>query len=90
MTSQFAQRQAAHAARGLQIIAIEGLQALNYAAAKGVEQKLIEGMRRNGTELLNKINSISPDNRSYSQFTGVGSQVLRDCRAKLPADLRWK
>lgn len=89
VTSQWAQRQAAHAARGLDIARIQGIQALNYAAAKGVEQNLLESFRRNGAQLLNKINSISPHNRFYQQFTGMGHQVLRDCRAKLPDGFPW-
>ena len=89
VTSQYAQRQAAHLARGISINPIQRIQALNYAAAKGVEQNLIESVRRNGLPLLNKINSISPQNRFYQQFTGMGHQVLRDCRAKLPEGFPW-
>jgi hypothetical protein len=89
VTSNFLARQAAQAARGLRIELIQSLQGLNYAAAKGVEQNLIESLRRNGQSFVNKINSISPNNRFYQQFTGMGHQVLRDCRAKLPEGFPW-
>jgi RHS repeat-associated protein len=89
VTSNFAARQAAHALRGLQIVQIRGIPLMNYAAAKGVEQNLIESFRRNGVQLLNRINSISSSNRFYQQFTGMGSQVLRGCRAQLPPGFPW-
>lgn len=62
---------------------------MNYAAAKGVEQVLIESIRRNGHSLVNKINSISPNNPYYQSFTRMGRQVLNNCRTKLPQGLPW-
>jgi len=89
VTSDFAGRRLAHAAKGLNILPIQGITSLNYAAAKGVEQNLIESFRRNGQVLVNKINSISSANPYYTQFTQMGGQVLRSCRAKLPAGFPW-
>jgi hypothetical protein len=46
--------------------------------ARGVEQVLIEtrGMQKNGGDLLNQINSISPSHSDYERLTSKGREIL--------------
>ena len=78
ITSNFAQREAAHAAR-LAIQRIPGLQNLTRADARAVEQVLIEdfGLAKNGGTLLNRINSIAASNPIYTNSVRVGAQILK-------------
>jgi RHS repeat-associated protein len=80
VTSNYIAREAQHLSR-FRIQAITGLPKMNYAAAKGVEQLLIENIRRSGGSLLNKINSISPKNPYYKKFTDMGHDILNKCSA---------
>jgi hypothetical protein len=47
--------------------------------ARAVEQALIQhhGLEKNGGTLLNKINSISPANPSFSDYVKMGLEVLQ-------------
>jgi RHS repeat-associated protein len=79
ITANFAQREAAHAAR-LAIQRIPGLQNLTRAEARAVEQALIEnfGLGKNGGTLLNQINSIAASNPIYGNSLKVGIQILKN------------
>jgi filamentous hemagglutinin len=80
ITSNFEARAAAHLGeKGIEIDAIPGLLNLTRADARAVEQVLIEfhGLAGNGT-LLNKINSISPNNPIYNAAVARGTALLRD------------
>ncbi len=62
------------AERGIVIDAMKGLTQLSSADAHSVEQVIIEeNGGPNGSQLLNKINSISPQNPIYQQ------SILRGC-----------
>ena len=65
--------------KGIRIQPIEGLENLSRADARAVEQVLIEthGLGRDGGTLLNKINSISPNNPIYQQSIQRGNDLLR-------------
>ena len=78
ITSSFAQREAAHAAR-FAIQRIPGLQGLTRAEARAVEQVLIDnyGLVKNGGTLLNQINSIAASNPIYQNAITVGTQILK-------------
>jgi RHS repeat-associated protein len=67
------------AEKGITIQPIPGLQNLSRADARAVEQVLIEthGLGGNGGNLLNKINSISPNNPIYQQSIQQGNKLLR-------------
>ena len=65
--------------KGIEIRAVPGLQNLSRADARAVEQVLIEtyGLGKNGGTLLNKINSISPNNPAYVDALKRGLEILR-------------
>jgi RHS repeat-associated protein len=65
--------------KGIVINGIDGLTGLARADARAVEQVLIEanGLGKNGGTLLNKINSISPNNSIYQQSIQRGNELLR-------------
>jgi RHS repeat-associated protein len=67
------------AQKGIEIRAIPGLQNLSRADARAVEQVLIEthGLGKNGGTLLNKINSISPNNPAYVDSLKRGVELLK-------------
>lgn len=48
--------------------------------ARGVEQVLIEarGLKKNGGDLVNKINSISPKAENYERLKAEGLRILRE------------
>lgn len=54
--------------------------------ARGVEQVLIEaqGLKKNGGDLLNKINSISPTAKNYERLKAEGIRILSEA-GLLPA-----
>ena len=59
---------------------IPGLDELSRAAARGVEQVLIDkyGMEKNGGQLLNWNNSIDPARQAISAYaTSVGDNLLK-------------
>ena len=68
------------AEKGINIEPIFGLQNLSRADARAVEQVLIEthGIGTKGGTLLNKINSISPNNPIYQQSIQRGIELLRE------------
>jgi RHS repeat-associated protein len=87
ITSRFAARFTAHfgnVARPLTIQLIGQLGKLNYFKAKGVEQQFIESVRRSGSGILNRINSISPLNPLYGEAMAAGREVLDACKTNLP------
>ena len=51
---------------------------LTKADAHGVEQVLIEarGLRKNGGDLLNQINSIAPSRADYEALKARGREIL--------------
>jgi hypothetical protein len=75
ITNNLARRAGEHlTSKGISIDPIPGLTNLSRADAKAVEQVLIEqNGGAQGSQLLNKINSISPNNPTY------GSSILRCC-----------
>ncbi len=74
VTSNFIARQSQHGERFVVMQMLE-LKAMNDATAEGVEQLLIEAGRRQGG-LANAINSISPKNPYYQEFTRMGATAL--------------
>jgi hypothetical protein len=78
ITSNIDARKIQHASRFV-IEPLRGLPKMNYAAAKGFEQTLIEGAKKAGLELLNKVNSISPNSRYYDDFKAMGQKILNEC-----------
>jgi hypothetical protein len=52
---------------------------MNYAAAKGMEQRFIEQLRASGHSVLNKINSISPQSKYYDQFKTMAADIHEQC-----------
>ncbi|MDI7278174.1 MAG: GIY-YIG nuclease family protein, partial [Anaerolineae bacterium] len=76
ITDDFARRAGEHlSSRGWAIQPIKGLQNLSRADARAVEQALIEHYGL--SNLLNKINSISPRNPMYGTMLQRGNQILR-------------
>lgn len=67
------------AQKGITIEAIQGLGNLTKIDARSVEQVLIEtaGLQSQGGILINKINSISPNNPIYEEAIKVGTQLLQ-------------
>jgi len=81
ITNSFARRFAEHMAeKGIQIEEIEGLTNLTRETARAVEQTLIEfyGLGKNGGSLLNRINSISPNNPIYAEALQTGAAILKN------------
>lgn len=80
ITDDFPARASAHASqKGISISQIPGLENISRVDARAVEQVLIEnyGLGRNGGQLLNKINSISPSNDIYEGAIDRGASLLR-------------
>jgi RHS repeat-associated protein len=65
--------------KGIEIDSVPGLTNLSRSDARAVEQAVIElhGLARNNGTLLNKINSISVTNASYSSQVQRGMELLR-------------
>lgn len=79
ITRNFMRRAAAQLSqKGIKIRAIPGLQILSNAEARAIEQVLIEtyGIGSKGGSLINKINSISPNNPIYSDSVQRGLEWL--------------
>ena len=57
---------------------------LTEEQARGVEQVLIEarGLKKNGGDLLNQINSIAPSNADYERLKAEGQRILDSIRPK--------
>lgn len=68
--------------KGITIQPIEGLEGLLRSDARSVEQALIEfyGLGKNGGTLLNKINSISPNNEIYQQSMQRAIELLQQAK----------
>lgn len=75
ITNNFARRSIEQMSqKGIPIEEIPGLQNLSRPDARSVEQVLIEKF---GLEnLINKINSISPNNPIYEEAIKIGKQIL--------------
>ncbi|MNE05269.1 hypothetical protein D3C80_978260 [compost metagenome] len=85
MTNSIARRSAEHLrGSGISIRPIAGLTGLSARQARGAEQALIElyGLRGNGGQLLNRINSIARTNPNYAESLAEGVGVL--ARARYP------
>lgn len=81
ITNNLPRRAAQHLEKkGIQIDKIPGLGPLTKQEARGVEQSLIElhGLEKNGGNLINKINSISPNNPIYKESLKTGQDILKD------------
>ncbi|MFA0809792.1 RHS repeat-associated core domain-containing protein [Microbulbifer epialgicus] len=82
ITKNIPQRAATHRReKGISIEPIIGLENIDRAQARGVEQVLIElfGMaNKNEGPLLNKINSISKDNSKYNDAVATGRDILKE------------
>jgi RHS repeat-associated protein len=65
---------------GLEISAIPGLTNLSRPIARGIEQVLIEthGMSKAGGSLLNRINSISPQNPIYGEAVRMARELMSE------------
>ncbi len=78
VTVDYAARMARHGSR---FLAGSGAQLdvprMNYAAAKGLQQTLIEAIRPKGLPLANVINSISPSNPYYDRVKQMGSDIMK-------------
>jgi predicted GIY-YIG superfamily endonuclease len=80
ITNDVARRSAKHLrVSGIRIRAIPGLENLSRINARGVEQALINlhGLMKNGGTLMNKINSISPQNPVYEEAVQHGTELLK-------------
>ncbi len=75
ITNDLARRASEHlATKGISLQGIPGLTGLTRSDAKAVEQVLIENSGLGN--LLNKINSISPQNPIYNESVTKGSDIL--------------
>jgi len=65
-------------AKGLGIRIREVIGGLTKTEASAVEQVLIEsrGLKKNGGDLLNQINSISPNRKDYEELKAIGRNLL--------------
>ena len=79
ITNDMIRRNAQHLRKGGAIVgeAIPGLKNLSRLDARAVEQALISGYGKNGSQLLNKINSIAKTRPEYAKLLQRGYDVLR-------------
>ena len=78
ITNDIARRASEHL-RGPHSMSIEGIVGgLTKADARGVEQVLIEarGLRKDGGDLLNQINSVAPTRENYDALKARGREIL--------------
>ena len=79
MTNNLTRRAQEHInSRSMKIREVMG--GLTREQARGVEQVLIEaqGLKRNGGDLVNRINSISPNAENYERLKSEGLRLLRE------------
>jgi len=84
ITNNLGRRQAEHLRKtGMEIEKIKGLINLSKTDARAVEQVLINkyGLKKQGGQLQNKMNSISPKNPVYEESLIRGQELLKE-RAK--------
>jgi RHS repeat-associated protein len=79
ITNDMVRRNAQHLKKGgfIEGQAIPGLTNLSRMDARAVEQALISGYGKNGSQLLNKINSIAKTRPEYAKMLQRGYDVLR-------------
>jgi RHS repeat-associated protein len=84
ISNNFARRVGEHARAGVhvftkvvQLSTRLGTQGLNRLGARGVEQKLIELLTKQGYNLTNKINSIAETSDAYPGAVGFGADLIQ-------------
>ena len=81
ITNNIPRRQLEHLrTKGMEIAPIKGVSNLTKYDAKAVEQVLIQmhGLEKNGSTLMNKINSIAKTNPEYAASLIRGVEILQE------------
>jgi len=73
-------RRAAEQLRGRKIEIAPLISGLTRDQARGIEQVIIEavGLKKEGGELVNRINSVARDNEKYEKLKEMGQELLRE------------